>query len=305
MKNTEANSVEIIIEGTGGIHFGGSDITDGLIDQFVIPRLNGAEVSRYDLFTAVEDAKKQILGYNESEAYLDILTKSGDLLSDIVLTQDDVNAVIDKTGIEEQIDEMIRNIFLDTDFDPDDVTNVHFIGGGSYITRFREHIGGIFGITLEDIDMTDDTPIRCVSTGAAAFSEIADGGADIKLREKLNFSVLSNDKAYTYLIKGSYLGDASAIRPLRFSSSDANRKIMRFYQVMADTTDALYMEKRRKSPDDVPPDSIYIGHIDITDMPWSEDAQGFNITLMRDGTFQCGIFGKSGYLGTVELEMED
>lgn len=297
---------KVVVEGVGGLHYGGNDITKGIIDKIFIPHLSGVW-SEENLNNEAEEAKKTILGFGDEEydVYFEV-DDGGTKEVSFTITYDEVIDVISSDNIVERLTKLMSDVFIDTDYDKEDVTDVQFVGGGSYISYFRDIVENFFDVSLGESNINDEAPLTCVSAGAAVFSQIVAEDNEIDVLEKLNFSVLGEDKRYhSYLTKGSYVGASSLIRPVYAVEDDDGIRAMRFYQVMCDATDPEYQKLRCDSTSNIPPDGIYIGRLVLNGRQWENSSVNFSIRLERDGAFCCDIYDRNGLVDNVKLDMEE
>ena len=166
-----------------GLNYGGTDIDEALFDFFENKYpADMREIEQCDscyktnIINMISELKEQLFTNDEDEVEDSHSAPNGKFYT-FVLTKDDVNYVLEKSGIKNRIITMLNEMFdqLD-DVIKEDVTHVRLFGGSSYITFFQKILTEYFGKEIFDYDdfnpndFDDDSRIRtAVASGAARY----------------------------------------------------------------------------------------------------------------------------------------
>lgn len=208
LKNDGEGAVNIDIEASCGMNFGGVDITQMIYKEIIYPRnkeyidreisqdqlnrvekewLDTVEEMKMELFESEEDC---VDGYYSSP-------NTGDV-RELKLTLKEVTEKLDAMGIRERIQELLDELFEDSSMDKKDVTAVKTFGGTSRVRYFRELLEAYFRSDAFDMDDYDpETAYSAVADGAARYlSILEDGDSRIQITNSIPFYIGIDHNGY-------------------------------------------------------------------------------------------------------------
>lgn len=298
--NFKNNTKEVTVLASNGINYGGSDITQAMWEKITKPTvsaenmesLNSKSAYMQELLDRIEALKINMFTDNESTGSQYTCPNGKDIILDI--SPSDVEKLFEEDKLKEKLIAMLdRIIYDDADIDVEDITNVHFIGGGSAITYFRDILEEYFEDNdnideLEDFDEED--AYMYVSKGASKYAEVLSNPktSNIVFRDRCAFSIVGSD-GVQYIQRNSLYGLKTIKRPVQVEPNNDGFMCMKFFQEI-DGFDA----------------KVYVGYFPFSKQPWSETATFFDMELCYDGTIKGEFYDQNNKsLGTCNMIMED
>ena len=270
----KTNERRVSVLSSSGIRYGGSDLTNSIINDIIVPSLSGeyADIVRkmsYRFYHDVDNEKIRMY-IDEDESANGYCFFDGEEI-EYEFTDSQICAILDKAGIKQQIIKMIDDMLEDEALEPDEVS-IHFIGGGSCINYFRSLLEDYFGTELDDFD--DEESSSYVAVGAALYAGILADDRDIKFENRSAYQIIGEfDDNVVYLNRNELYGNKTIKKPLSLSY-DGNRKYMRFYQ--------RFDNKSKK---------IYLGYLDLSDEKYNNGVL-FDLMILSDGRIEAEIYGQ-------------
>lgn len=200
VENDGDGEIEINVEASSGIDFGGVDITELLYHEVIYPKYKDFidsetakdEFNRLEgeLIDLTENMKLELFENEEesSEEYYNSPNESGSSL-DLELTIDEVMECFEKHQLKEMILAALDDLFEDSsNIDKDDVSLIKTSGGTSKIFYVRELLAEYFGKDVEAYD-SEETYLA-VSKGAARYLNlILDETSKVRINNAIPFYI--------------------------------------------------------------------------------------------------------------------
>lgn len=200
VENDGDGEIEINVEASAGMDFGGVDITKLLYNEIIYPKYKDfidSETAKDkfnrvqgELIDLTENMKMELFENEEesSEEYYNSPNESGASL-DLELTIDEVMECFEKHQLKEMIIAALDDLFEDSsNIDKDDVSLIKTSGGTSGILYVRELLAEYFGKDVEDYDSEES--YLAVSKGAAKYLNlILDETSKVRINNALPFYV--------------------------------------------------------------------------------------------------------------------
>lgn len=172
---TDNNDIlNITLLSSGGMQFGGVDITEIIKEELVKPKLQNilpdinkdSRTIEFELYNIAEELKQAL--YEETDYEDAENAYEGELIN---ISKKEVEKLLDAKGIKDKIIEIFDDIFesVDEGVEPDEVEEIYTIGGTSKITYFQDIISNYFG--KDSVGDTEDESYvyNSVSDGAAKY----------------------------------------------------------------------------------------------------------------------------------------
>ncbi len=268
---------KISVLSSSGIAFGGSDITNLIIEQIIYPALDDETIQKLEsvksqFYLDVDNAKIRMFA-DEEEEKDGYYTLNGEQI-DYFFSEEQISACLEKLPIKNQIIQMLDQMMEDADLDPeDDEISVHFIGGGSSIPYFRTILEEYFQTELDDYD--EDEAMGYVAVGAAAYIGIMEEENNILFENRSAFQIVGElDTGGIYLNRNALYENKTNKKPL-MTVLGSEKKYMKFYQ--------KFSPKSEK---------IYLGYLDLND-PKYEQAVLFDLKICYNGKIEAELYGQS------------
>jgi len=268
---------KISVLSSSGISFGGSDITNLIIEQIIYPALDDETVQKLkhvesQFFLDVDNAKIRMFADEEEETdgYYPL---NGEQI-DYFFSEEQISECLEKLPIKYQIIQMLDHMMEDADLDPeDDEISVHFIGGGSSIPYFRTILEEYFQTELDDYD--EDDAMGYVASGAAAYIGVMEEESDILFENRSAFQIVGElHTGGIYLNRNALYENKTNKKPL-MTVLGSEKRYMKFYQ--------KFSPKSEK---------IYLGYLDLSD-PKYEQAVLFDLKICYNGKIEAELYGQS------------
>lgn len=200
--NDGSGNVEIDIESSYGLHFGGVDITDMLYRDIIYPKYKeeldneiAQDILHYmeKSFINETDQMKMMLFETEEEKCENcfVMQYTGRSL-DIEMTLEEALECFRKHGLRSKVVDALDALFEDTEnIEKEDVTMVKTYGGTSRILFFREILEEYFGADVFDPDdFNMEEAYRAVADGAARYAGILAGNErDVSITNSIPYFV--------------------------------------------------------------------------------------------------------------------
>ena len=203
-----------------GITFGGNDINKIIFNEIFQKRASKEIkhatkeqdnmfhniMNHYYIMEKIDEIKEEF--FCEDDVDLDTSTEVQVILKDMStidigeITVKDIYEAIDKGNWQNRIKELMKSLFEDSDYLPDEVTDAFFVGGSSSIPYFHKMVCDFFEENghenLDELfEINDDTDFedrvyQSVSAGAAIFGELKEE-EDIEIVDSIPFEIYTKD----------------------------------------------------------------------------------------------------------------
>lgn len=234
-----ANGEMKVLDHEGDNFLGGSDFDSGIIDKYIIPKLNtlgsfgdlekemktasGKYNKLYNKLKHIaEEAKKELTHKSMSEIEFDIMDENGNEIEVYLeLTRDEFDTII-KPQISRTVD-MIQAIMARNDLSRNELSHILLIGGSTYIPLVRNMLSNEIGLEVN----SQMDPTTAVVVGAAYYaglkpskieSQKLSGDAPASLNEsgtKIAYDRVANDTEAVIILMSENLQPGTSYRVIR------------------------------------------------------------------------------------------
>lgn len=270
-KNEDTTTFKVL--GSAGVTYGGSDLTEDILEKCVVPKINTPEVlqdkkNRIEIIREVEKAKETCLGEEDGSDFTIVLNKNilQGLDSDqqLKITQEEMIDVIDESKIKDKIIRIFDFLLEDSMIEKDEIKQVITIGGSSRISEIKKVIYHYFeDDDIYDIDdMYDDDDIfLSVSKGAARFLQhLIDNNEQFELENKNSFRLYAKNKENRNIILGS-----------KFTSFKTESALKLFKNISSSVSNEAIIYQQFDNFDDEEQTEIVIGKVLYTPEKYDKD----------------------------------
>lgn len=295
--NSNSSTSEVTVLASNGINYGGSDITKSIWETLIKPKVSQEDLQSLTsisrewiaILEQVETIKINLFADDEEEELFTHTCPNGHDIS-VTISQTDMEKIFEEANLRKRLLTMLDKMFYDdADVDVEDVTHVHFIGGGSAIPYFRTILEDYFKDSsnfngLEEFD--EDDAYMYVSAGASKYAKVVND-RDVVFRNRCAFSVVGSN-GVQYIRRNSLYGLKTIKRPVVVEPTVDGIMCMKFFQEI-DGFDA----------------KVYMGYFPFSNQVWSDSATFFDMEITYDGTIVGEFYDKNNVsLGTCSMIME-
>lgn len=229
ISNDGEGEINIHIDSSCGVNFGGVDITEMIYKDILYPKYKAemdAEIEQdilnrmeSDFIDATDKMKTELFASEEEvyEDYFDMPYSSKSLETELTLKE--VLECFEKHKVRDIIENVLDELFEDSSIEKDEVTMVKTFGGTSRILFFREILEEYFGSDVFDVnDYDSEEAYRAVANGAARYvSILINDDSNVEISNAIPFYVgIDKQGEFKHVIKKNQKYDTfTPYRPLK------------------------------------------------------------------------------------------
>ncbi len=270
------NSHKISVKSSSGIRYGGSDITNEIIENIIYRSLDSSTVDNlktagYHFYHEIDNSKIRMFADEDDEIEESFVMGAKQI--EYSFTVEQINNILEKNALGIKITKMIDNMLEDAcvDKDEDDIS-VHLVGGGSCVSYFRNLVSEYFSDSDID-DYDEDETCAYVAKGAAFYSSLLSGDDTVEFENRSAYQIVGEFDNNVYLNRNALYGNKTIMKPIHISISSDGKRYMRFYQKF-----------------DSQSEKIYLGYLDLSSTDYDTGVL-FDLMIRYDGRIEAEIYG--------------
>ena len=231
VENDGEGSIEVTELASAGMHYGGMNIDEDIYTEIFKPKYakelaaiqatDDINNSKVELLEKITSLKETIFVDDEDEADDIYIARSGKEY-ELLLTQEEILNMFEKTQIKQRIISIIDEIFESTDeIEKEDVTRVKAVGGTSAISYFREILAEYFDDenVFDSGDFDTDEAYTSIAVGAAKYLALKnekDSDRTIEIHNSIpfNIGIANKNRFEKYINRNELYGFETPYRPL-------------------------------------------------------------------------------------------
>ena len=301
--NVQQESDTIIVKAlsSGGISFGGKDITDALT-TYLMKKYEGLSVSilstgrvgeeslRPEYFELAEELKNSL--YQDEDTAEVSRPFYG---NKVLLKATNVDSILDDSKIWSKIEHVVRSMIDETDeIDAEDISKVIMTGGTSKIQYFRDRVEKLFDGAELICDPDNSDSIYCaVSSGAINYA--VQESASVSNSLPMAFGIDVGNGFESVLNRNSFFNVPGKRKQLSRSCLEKNNWRIRVYQTMSSVASV------REHSDVKQEGFLYAGYIQLDPNKYSQEG---DICLLFKYT-KYGLVASTTYIQDLKQYIDD